>query len=41
MDKGGQVIDHGKYIVVWRREKGQWKLHRDMYSSNTTAATAK
>jgi uncharacterized protein (TIGR02246 family) len=33
----GKVIDVGKYIVVWRREKGQWKLHRDIWNSNRPA----
>jgi hypothetical protein len=21
-----QVLDEGKYIVVWKRQQGQWKL---------------
>lgn len=36
-DKAGKVLDHGKYIVVWRREGGQWKLLRDMFSTNVPA----
>jgi uncharacterized protein (TIGR02246 family) len=36
-DKTGKVIDHGKYIVIWRREGGHWKLLRDMFSTNVTA----
>lgn len=35
-DKAGNVIDRGKYIVVWRHEGGKWKLQRDMFSSNTS-----
>ena len=35
-DKAGKVIDHGKYIVVWRHEGGKWKLLRDMFSTNTS-----
>lgn len=31
--KDGAQIDKGKYIVVWKKEEGKWKLHRDM--SNT------
>ena len=23
-DKAGKVLDHGKYIVIWRREGGNW-----------------
>ena len=33
-DKAGKALDHGKYIVVWRREGGKWKLLRDMFSTN-------
>jgi ketosteroid isomerase-like protein len=29
-----QLIDHGKYIVVWKREDGQWKRHRDIFNSD-------
>jgi uncharacterized protein (TIGR02246 family) len=33
-DKAGKVLDHGKYIVVWQRTDGKWKLLRDMFSTN-------
>ncbi len=33
-DKGGKALDHGKYIVVWQRVDGKWKLLRDMFSTN-------
>jgi ketosteroid isomerase-like protein len=33
-DKTGRAIDHGKYMVVWRKEGGKWKLLRDMFSTN-------
>jgi uncharacterized protein (TIGR02246 family) len=23
----------GRYVVVWKREDGQWKLHRDIWNS--------
>jgi ketosteroid isomerase-like protein len=36
-DKAGKVLDHGKYIVVWRHEGGTWKLLRDMFSTNVPA----
>ena len=35
--EGGQVLDQGKYIVVWKREGGQWKLHRDIFNSSLPA----
>jgi uncharacterized protein (TIGR02246 family) len=33
-DKAGKVLDHGKYIVVWQQADGNWKLLRDMFSTN-------
>jgi uncharacterized protein (TIGR02246 family) len=33
-DKAGKLLDHGKYIVVWRHADGKWKLLRDMFSTN-------
>jgi uncharacterized protein (TIGR02246 family) len=35
--EGGQVLDKGKYIVIWKREEGQWKLHRDIFNSSMPA----
>ncbi|MFO1465731.1 MAG: DUF4440 domain-containing protein [Steroidobacteraceae bacterium] len=35
--KSGQPIDHGKYIVVWKRTAGRWQLHRDMFSTSVEA----
>ena len=32
-----QELDHGKYIVVWKREQGEWKLHRDIFNSSLPA----
>ena len=34
----GQIIDSGKFLVVWKNEGGRWQLHRDMWSSNRPAA---
>jgi uncharacterized protein (TIGR02246 family) len=31
---GGQSVDHGKYVVVWRLEDGEWKLHRDIWNTS-------
>ena len=30
----GQMLDKGKYIVVWKQEDDQWKLHRDIFNSS-------
>ena len=29
-----QVADKGKYIVIWKRVAGEWKLHQDIYNSS-------
>jgi ketosteroid isomerase-like protein len=31
---GGELLDEGKFIVIWKKERGNWLLHRDMWSSN-------
>lgn len=33
-DANGALVDAGKYIVVWKRVDGEWKLHRDIWNSN-------
>jgi uncharacterized protein (TIGR02246 family) len=30
----GQVLDRMKYLVVWKRVDGEWKLHRDIFNSS-------
>jgi ketosteroid isomerase-like protein len=30
----GNKRDAGKYVVVWRRQKGDWKLAVDIWNSN-------
>jgi ketosteroid isomerase-like protein len=27
-------LDKGKYIIVWKAEDGQWKMHRDIWNSD-------
>ena len=34
---GGQVLDKGKYVVIWKQEGGQWKLHRDIWNTSMPA----
>ena len=36
--KNGDSLDEGKYVVVWKRVDGQWRLHRDCWNSNKPAA---
>ena len=34
---GGEVIDSGKFIVIWKREGEKWKLHHDIWNSSMPA----
>ncbi|QIG49241.1 SgcJ/EcaC family oxidoreductase [Nordella sp. HKS 07] len=33
--KGKPVMDIAKYVVVWRKEKGSWKVLYDSYNVNS------
>jgi uncharacterized protein (TIGR02246 family) len=33
----GEVLDQGKYIVIWKHDGGRWKLHRDIWNSSAPA----
>ena len=35
--EGGQILDAGKYLVVWKQEDGQWKWHRDIWNTSMPA----
>ncbi len=35
----GDVLDTGKYVVIWQKDGGAWKLHRDIWNSSRPAAT--
>jgi uncharacterized protein (TIGR02246 family) len=35
--EGNKVLDHGKYVVIWKRGQGKWRLHRDIWNSNMSA----
>ncbi len=32
--EGDVAIDNPKYLVVWKREGGDWRLHRDAFNSD-------
>ena len=32
-----QTMDQGKYLVVWKQQQGQWKLHQDIWNSSLPA----
>jgi len=33
----GENVETGKYIRIWKKTNGVWKLYRDMYSSDNTS----
>jgi uncharacterized protein (TIGR02246 family) len=33
----GRVEDEGKYVVVWTKEEGEWKVAADIFNSNKPA----
>jgi uncharacterized protein (TIGR02246 family) len=33
-DSQKEQIDKGKYIVLWKQEAGNWKMYRDMWTSD-------
>ena len=35
--QGGEELDAGKFIVIWKRVGGEWKLHRDIFNSSKPA----
>jgi uncharacterized protein (TIGR02246 family) len=35
--EGGKILDAGDYIVIWKNAKGHWKMHRDIWTTNTPA----
>ena len=37
-DADGNVADHGKFMVLWKRDQDQWKLHRDIWNTSTPPA---
>lgn len=37
-DGDGNAVDHGKYMILWKRDGGGWKLHRDIFNSSAPAA---
>lgn len=33
----GQVLDQGKYIVIWKKEGDKWMMHRDIFNTSMAA----
>ncbi len=36
----GSIADAGKYIVIWKNERGAWKLHRDIWTTSQPSKTS-
>lgn len=36
--EGGKALDTGKYVVVWKRAGGQWRIHRDIWNTSMPAS---
>lgn len=30
----GTLLDHAKYVVIWKKEGTSWKLHRDIWTTS-------
>jgi uncharacterized protein (TIGR02246 family) len=35
--EGGKVLDAGDYVIIWKSTNGHWKMHRDIWTTNTPA----
>ena len=40
-DGKGNTIDKGKYMCVWRKDNGEWKVYSNMFNTSLPPATAK
>ena len=38
LDAAGKTLDHGKYVVIWKKEGGRFKLHRDIWTTSVVPA---
>lgn len=32
----GQIVDFGKYIVIWKQQQGTWQLYRHIWTTSMT-----
>ena len=33
-DANKKLADRGKYVIVWKKQNGEWKLYRDIGASS-------
>jgi ketosteroid isomerase-like protein len=36
LDSAGNKLEKGKFIVLWKQEKGIWKMYRDIWNSDAS-----
>jgi ketosteroid isomerase-like protein len=41
MGADNKMMDKGKYVVVWKKENGAWKIYRDIFNTNMPAKEVK
>jgi ketosteroid isomerase-like protein len=34
LDAAGKTLDQGKYVVIWKKDGGRFKLHRDIWTTS-------
>ena len=39
LDRQGRVLDIGKYVLIWKRQHGQWQIQRDIWTSSLPTAS--
>jgi ketosteroid isomerase-like protein len=39
-DANGAVVDTGKFIEIWKRQYGEWKIYADIYNSDVPPPAA-
>jgi len=40
-DKKNERIDTGEYITLWQQESGNWKMYRNIWTSNLPSSAIK
>jgi uncharacterized protein (TIGR02246 family) len=35
-DADDETVDHGTFLVIWKHDDGEWKLHRDIWNANVS-----
>jgi len=38
LDAAGKTLDRGKYVVIWKKDGGRFKLHRDIWTTSMPPA---